>query len=259
MPKKVSQSVAAVFARSLNHAPTPWINAAYQGDEGQDVQVKFRLWVRKRGQSLHLETHAESPSYPGIIQKIWLSRKGLYEMNEAGIALVQCAMWEPGRSPAHPRAVWCTTAKDYMRRQELAQRVTLALPYVFHPRRGRPSVKRYQNPNMPISLHGGGRAALKRSRRTSLLMSMHKIMQIVEPFMDRRDATSLSGYTVPEQAAIRTFLTHVNNTAARLHDDAFYDRLLMTEAERQAVKDAPPVPVPSIEGFHLELLDEPVS
>lgn len=262
-PRKIIlRSQAALFGKTLETAPTPWISSSHiDPASGDEIALKYRLWVRRRGKALHVETHAESPTLPGIIKAVHMSRSRFFEFYEAGMALVACARWDHTRPPTHPRPMWDVNARHYPMRLEHARLVSSAIPRFLEPRVGRPrkdaAATDPVNPNMPIALRGGGRAAARRARRNDLLLLTEKINNIIEPMGERMgDSRRMGGYIGAEQQRLYQMVQILRLSNRSLRDAVFFDKIIENETEPAANRMSPASvlvrgPVP--EGFTLDV------
>lgn len=229
--KVVLRSRAALFAKTLDAAPTPWISAEWPDPiTGAMISIKYRLWVRRRGKALHVETHQESPMWPAIIKVVRLSRGTWYELHRAGMALVGMARWDPSQPPTLPRAIWHPSAAGYELRLEYARTVSTALPRFLNPTRGRPPLKEKTSSTstaMPIALRGGGRAAARRARRNDLLLLTERMNNLLVPMVERmQDGRRMIGYVAEEQQRLQDMLGEVQHAVRTLRDAVFFDTIL---------------------------------
>lgn len=265
--REVSNSKLAQFARSCDGACTPWINAAWVDELGNDVAVIYRLWIKRRGKALFVGMHERSPLAPGKVQIIRPSKPGTFEMRHAGRALVNMARWDPNRPAALPRAVWEPKAKNYELRLDYARTVSLSLPRLMTPSRGRPKANANVSPHLPISLRGGGRTAARRTRRQDLLNLTERLEVLLGPISEIiHNAQRMSGYTAPEQSRIREIFAAIERNNKVLHAGAFFDvfhlsdnEILRTSkpaARREVVRpNAVEQEIMQPEGFEVELIE----
>lgn len=274
MPKFTSKSKAAIFANSLDDAPTPWISAGWTDEYGSGFEVKFRLWVRRRGHGLFVEMHESSKLAPGHVRAVHRSQTGLFELRRAAMALLAMAKWDPNRPPSHPRAVWNTLARDWLHAKDYVRTVSMLLPQVMLPKRGRPRLytqQRQPNPDMPIGLRGNGPVSSRRARRSEMLVMTERITQLTLPLQEQlQDARRMRGYTAQEQERIRRMVVDILQAVRLLHAGVFFDALHLPDSEiLRAAEPAPDKPHPhpadveratqDLTGFTLELVDVPAA
>jgi hypothetical protein len=207
--------------------PTPWILATFpqaaMGDNASvdNPQVRFRLWVSKRGRTVHVQTHDKSPSYPGKLVPLHKSRSQYWDAIQGAANLIVCS--RNAGSEQHPRAEWRKEMQEWSRSTENARLVTEALPRLLNPKRGRPS--RLQAP-MPLSLNGGGRGAARHKRKVELVTMCARIMDILTPQLARaRDGRKLAGYTKEEIADIQAQLNDIYEATTSLKRNVTRDML----------------------------------
>jgi hypothetical protein len=224
MPRRLvrnytSHSQAALFLKTLRGVPTPWSTTSWLED-GEPKEVRFRLWVRRRGHTLHVETHKDSPSYAGRSLPVLLQRQGLLEMHTAGLLLVDMAMLDPTSIPAQPRFHWNKSHRNFLNGKAYLYTVASHLYKFLNPKRGRPR-------NPPVigdASVPGHPVGMRLARRKELLTTTDKMLNALQPMLDRaHDARRMRGYTKDQRDEIYSRLDRIYREVRMLRSAVFND------------------------------------
>lgn len=229
-------SAAAQFARSIDGPPTPWISPSWTeitpdpSNKGEDrirtISLIFRLWVRRRGHSVHIETRHDSPDCPNQIRRVHMSRQGVYYTLASAKHLLKLAAWDRNQPPTNPRAVWDRTKPGYAEIKEHIETVAKGLMRVLEPRRGRPRGERPEPLTGQVNVRGAYGAA-RNTRRNEIMRAMNRIDGILAPLLERFTGSrvKMAGFEKDEKDRILQHLHTLQRAALVFHNEIASDLL----------------------------------
>lgn len=223
--------------KQMQGPPTPWIPGSMPvidtgTSAGYIPKVKFRLFIRRRGKSLYVETAPDSPDYPNMLVPVHRSRARWFDLDDAGRALVRMSRWDyPERWMERHGVHW---AKHVQREDLMGLIVTVGnhLPSLLNPKRGRPrergTLMRVQAQTLPqhYDVNGGSMAGRRRARRQELLAMLDKQLELMEPHVERaRNRRRMGGFHNVEVGIILRALLEAQGTISALRHGVYSDTL----------------------------------
>jgi hypothetical protein len=232
---------------SCHGVPTKWFPPIEVVHKGERTAVVLRLYRKKRGGTVHIETSPQSPHFAGLTVPVLASRRRYKSFISAAEDLIKASTMDPQRvGTKYPRSVWNTASKLYLHRKLNLEKVMAHLMELLDPERGRPFLAPPQTniaPGTPL-MRSGSRSV----RKTGLLSALSKAQDTLGDLLPRmRDGRYMHGYTKEEREWLDR---EIRSLVARLkivQGDVFNDTI---------VKAAPAKDVPR--GGALDFLQPPV-
>ncbi len=216
-------------------APTPWmsVNSPYENQ----MQYRFRIFLRRRGGALHVETHNTSPLHPARTLTVRASKPGFFDFVKAAHGLLRIAVWDKTCQPG-TRAVWHEGHAEYGLRMQYATTVAAFLPRIFEPMSGRPRKD---------ALAGGSRAPVprtayarvRRARREQMLLLTQSLTNVLVPALETVGKWRPPyGYMRAEVRRIQQHITQLQRINQVFRDEVFSDGLTTTPESLRAYHEA---------------------
>jgi hypothetical protein len=218
---------------AVRGVPTKWFPPVHLMHKGREETIVFRLYIKKRGGTLHIETSPNSPSYPGLTIPVLTSKKRYGNFIHAGECLTRTFMADPNRSPAYPLSVWNKKIAIYHDRNKNFDMVVRFLMELVDPQRGRP----FNAPPMTqlppgIPLGRTGARSVRKSQLTGTLGDMQDTLTTVLSRV--QDGRYMSGYTKDERGMLHTMMSEIRDKLKTLQTKVHTDTIILSAATAPA-------------------------
>jgi hypothetical protein len=239
--------------------PTKWFHDIEVVHKGRRERISFRLYTKKRGGTLHVETHKDSAIFPGLTIPVRASKRRYGKFIHAGEQLIRASVLDPHRGPNYPLSIWNTQSALFKDKEEKKRNQRVVLAYLMElvdPQRGRP-LNAPPMTSVPPGLSlakAGSRSARKTQLLTLLGTSQSALTTQIQKLRDRRH---MAGYDKDECNKLYTEMSDIRMRLGALEKQVHDDTLVqaMDPATRQEQKRGgirfhdEPAPSPSAEGF----------
>lgn len=209
-PKQATiiQSERDLYAAAIG-VPTKWFIDIEVYHKGARECVTFRLYRKRRGGTLHIQTHRDSRFKPGLTIPVAGSRPRYRNFIRAGEALIDASMMDPNRDEQYPLSVWNKRSPHYPERGKHIEVIMTYLTELLDPQRGRksnaaPATK--VPPGMPLSKHKA-----RSARKTVFLHELGAAYDLMTPLLGYLDdGRSMAGFTEAERAKISNYISEIS-------------------------------------------------
>jgi len=237
-PPRIPKSAEYLFSKTLDHVPTPWITTMWIEDGAEKI-VKYRIFQRRRGHTIFVQTAPDSPEYPRMQRPVHATRLGMFDFREACRELIGLSHKTASSPPGYPHYVWNPSHLRALDRA-LHQRIVDEKLYAFlNPKRGRP-----KNPPLIGNAGAGLPIGTRLARRREILEYTTRMENLTTPLYERVfNGRMMRGYTPHQRALIQERVRSIKEQVDGLQQLVFLEQDVAPEDTNLKNSDSPIAPV----------------